>query len=447
MNESVFTHSYHNITTVHPVGLTALALLCIFLFVVQRKNSIIPILILACFVAPAQRVVLFTLDFNFLRVMVFVGLARVLTKREHEYFEWKTIDRVVIAWALTSTAAYILLRGYWGAFIYKLGVMVDSVGMYFLFRCLVRDLEDVKHIVRWLAYLSVPVAVVLLIEKSTGHNFFSIFGGVPEFTAIRHGKLRAQGAFPHPIIAGCFWVAQLPLFIALWWQDKKRWLAPLGSVTVFIIAFASASSTPLGGIVAVILGGMIFLVRHHMPAIRWGTLAAIVGLHMVMKAPVWHLICRVDFVGGSTGWHRFNLIDNFIHRIGEWWLLGTLTTAHWGWYLFDTANMYVNEGVRGGLLTFLLFLLIIALSFQGISRMMREIDEQNWADYIFTWALGVSLFAHCMMFMAVSYFGQIIVVWFLLLASIASLSVKEPTTDTATEPLPVTSQRRVVIRW
>ena len=33
-------------------------------------------------------------------------------------------------------------------------------------------------------------------------------------------------------------------------------------------------------------------------------LATLVGLHLVMKAPVWHLISRIDLAGGSTGCTR-----------------------------------------------------------------------------------------------------------------------------------------------
>ena len=40
-------------------------------------------------------------------------------------------------------------------------------------------------------------------------------GGVPEITVVREGRLRCQGAFAHPILAGCFWAEQLPLIAAL----------------------------------------------------------------------------------------------------------------------------------------------------------------------------------------------------------------------------------------
>jgi hypothetical protein len=158
-----------------------------------------------------------------------------------------------------------------------------------------------------------------------------------------------------------------------------------------------------------------------MKTLRWGVFGTLVALHLVMKGPVWHLISRIDLVGGSTGYHRYNLIDQTIHRFGEWWLFGTYSTAHWGWFLFDTANMYVNEAVRGGLVTLLLFVAVLVMAFRGVGKILAE-SKDDRGRYLFAWALGVALFAHCMMFIAVSYFGQIIVVWYLLLAAIASLA-------------------------
>jgi hypothetical protein len=445
-DESLFIYAYQGQTTIHPLGLSLLIILGVATLIVKRRSAVIPMLIMACFVAPAQRIVVFGLDFNFIRILVLVGWARIFIKKETGAFVWKTIDKVIIVWAISSFTAYVMLRGSTGAFVYKLGTSFDSLGMYFLFRCLIRNLEDLKNIVISLICLSIPVAVFLLIEKHTGRNIFSVFGGVPEFTVIRQGKLRAQGAFAHSILAGCFWVTQLPLFLALFWQDTKKWLIIAGTIATLVVIYACASSTPAAGLGAVLLGGFFFTLRHRMSTVRWGVLATLIGLHLVMKAPVWHLISRIDIVGGSTGWHRYILIDQTIHRFGEWWLFGTISTAHWGWQLFDTANMYVNEAVRGGFLTLILFVIILALAFQEVGRLLSTL-ENNKADYYLAWALGVSLFTHCMIFIAVSYFGQIIVVWYLLLASIASLTPVAGTVPASGENPPIQLSKRIKITW
>jgi hypothetical protein len=432
-DESLFIHDYVNQTTIHPLGLGLLIILVLFIFLVNRRSVVIPILVMACFIAPAQRIVVFGLDFNLIRILVLVGWVRLLLKGETLGFLWKTIDKVVMAWAVSGMLAYVALRGGAGsAIIYKSGVLFDSLGMYFLFRCLIHDMDDLKHLTVSLMVLSLPVSFFLLWEKQTGHNIFSVFGGVPEWTMIRHGKLRAQGAFAHAILAGCFWVSQLPLYIALWWKENRKWLVFVGVTTVSLIVYACASSTPTAGVVAVAVGFGTLIFRNRMKTLCWGIFGALICLHLVMKAPVWHLISRIDLVGGSTGYHRFRLIDEAIHRFGEWWVFGTQSTAYWGWYLFDTANMYVNEAVRGGFVTLVLFIAVLILAFQGVGRLLTA-SEGNRPQYLFVWALGVALFAHCMMFIAVSYFGQIIVVWYLLLAAIGSLT---PVAQADPEPVP-----------
>jgi len=432
-DESLFIHGYVNQTTIHPLGLGLLIFLVFAIFLVNRRSVVIPILVMACFIAPAQRIVVFGLDFNLIRILVLVSWVRLLLNGETIGFQWKTIDKVVMAWAVSGMLAYVALRGGAGsAIIYKAGVLFDSLGMYFLFRCLIHDMDDLKHLTVSLMVLSLPVSIFLLWEKQTGHNIFSVFGGVPEWTMIRHGKLRAQGAFAHAILAGCFWVSQLPLFVALWWQGNRKWLVSVGVAAALLIVYACASSTPAAGVGAVAIGFGALILSHRIKALRWGILVALACLHMVMEAPVWHLISRIDLVGGSTGYHRYQLIDQAIHRFGEWWLFGTQSTAHWGWYLFDTANMYVNEAVRGGFVTLVLFIAVLILAFQGVGRLLMA-SEGNRPQYLFVWALGVALFAHCMMFIAVSYFGQIIVVWYLLLAAIGSLT---PVAQADLEPAP-----------
>ncbi|MCI5149527.1 MAG: hypothetical protein D3916_09095 [Candidatus Electrothrix sp. MAN1_4] len=421
LDETIFKNAYDNVTTLHPLALSLTIGCGLALLAVNRKYATIPMLLLICFTAPAQRIVIFSLDFNLARVMVVVGLLRIFIKHEADDFVWKPIDKIMIAWTVSSTAAYILLRGTTDALIYKLGTGVDALGMYFMFRCLVKDMEDVRQVAVGLACLSIPVAFFLYYEKQTGRNLFSVFGGVPEFTAIRQGKLRAQGAFAHPIIAGCFWVTQLPLFLALWWQDTKKWLIAASVSSVFFIVYACASSSPAAGIGAVAIGIAFYGLRHSMDNVRKAILALLVSLHLVMKAPVWHLIGRIDLVGGSTGFHRYMLIDNTIRRFSEWWLFGILSTAHWGWHMFDTANMYVSQAVRGGFLTLIFFVILIGVAFKGVGDLLDSLEDGS-PDYIFAWLLGVALFTHCMVFIAVSYFGQATVVWYLLLAIIGSLT-------------------------
>jgi hypothetical protein len=151
-----------------------------------------------------------------------------------------------------------------------------------------------------------------------------------------------------------------------------------------------------------------------------------------MKAPVWHLVSRVSAVGGSTGWHRFILIDQTINNFGDWWLTGCsiYTVATWGIWAGDVTNQYILMGVKGGFLTFILFIVLIAIAFREVGILWR-LHSRNSYRLAVSWALGVSLFVHCTMFIGVSYFGQILIIWYLLLAMIGSLSRLPPSRKVA----------------
>ena len=430
MNEDVVIAgdpAYAGHTTVHPLGLLAVIVLGLCVLCLPRRWSIIPFLIMACFVPSAQRIVVGGLDFNFLRIMVLFGIGRLLLKNEYLSFSWKPLDKALVLWTISSIIFYTIQMGTMSALVNRLGFAFDAFGMYFVFRCLVRDWVDVDHIILGFIFIAVPVACFFLLERSTGRNMFAVFGGVHAITVIREGHLRCQGAFSHPILAGCFWAAVMPLIAACWWKLKKgKILAIAGMIASLAIVFCCGSSTPVLGVGAAVIGGAMFHLRKQMKTVRWAVLLTLIALHMVMQAPVWHLISRISAVGGSTGWHRYNLIDQAIINFGDWWLCGCsgYTVLSWGIWKGDVTNQYILEGIHGGFVTMCLFIAIIVIAFGEVGKLWR-LQTRNKYRLALSWALGVSLFAQCMMFIGVSYFGQIIIIWYLLLAMIGSLPVKQ----------------------
>ena len=440
---------YQNQTTAHPLGVFLLVLLAAATLLVSRRWALVPMLLLACFIASAQRFIIASLDFNFLRLLLFVVVLRILIRNETAGWRWKPIDTVFLLWIACATLISTVLYGTLETFIYRLGILYDAVGLYFVCRILVRDWTDVRVFAQAAAVVSIPVALAFLVEHATARNVFSLFGGVPEITVMRDGRLRCQGPFSHPILAGCFWVSLMPLIAALWWRPGlNRVLSVVGLAASMTVVVTCASSTPVGGVLAGLVAAVVFPLRRRMAWLRWFVVFAVISLHLVMKAPVWHLISRVSFARGSTGWYRYKLIDDFITHFDEWWFIGTESRATWfGEGYWQITNQYVAEGVNGGLLTLLLFLAIIALAFHGVGRIWRRAAQRRYriapwtealrrdrrrpfsrraagtgANTAMAWALGVALFMNCVMFTGVTYFGQAILVWYLVLAFIGSLT-------------------------
>jgi hypothetical protein len=431
---------YYGQTTIHPIGLVAVMLLGMAMLLLPRRYAVIPMIVMACFISPAQRIVILGADFNLIRIMVVFGFLRLLLRSEFEGLVMRPMDWLLIVWAATNTVAYTILHMSSAALVNRLGFSFDAIGLYFLFRCLIRSWQDVDRVVLGFILISIPVALFFLLERSTGRNLFSVFGGVPEITLVREGRLRCQGPFPHAIMAGCFWAAVLPLICAWWWRGPgSRILAAMGVAACAVIIIACASSTPVLAVLSGALAWSLYRYRSWLRAICWTGLGVLVLLHLVMLKPVWHLIARVSAVGGSTGHHRYKLIDAAVNHIGEWWLFGTDSTAHWGRGLQDLTNHYVLEGVRGGLLTLALFVALIVLAFRRVGYLQRAADVTGEKyPRMLAWGLGVVLFVHVTSFFGVSYFGQIMMVWFLTLAMTGA--VQQP----ALKPAPVVVRRKVV---
>ena len=407
--------AFHNNTTVHPLGLTMLILFGIALLLLPRRRAMIAVMACASFIAVGQRIVLFTLDFNFLRLLVIFGTVRIISRQEYVGFRWQPLDRWFTGWAVSALICYSLTNGGNGL-IYKLGVSFEAIGMYFIVRMLVRDLDEVRGLVESMAAVSLIVFCIFLYEGKTGRNLFSVLGGVPEITLLRQGKLRCQGAYTHPILAGCFWATIVPLlFGRIFTPGPGRSLTIAGVFASLGVIFLCASSTPVCGLIAAAIGFGLFPARRYMRIVRWSIVISLTCLHMCMKNPVWHLISRTDLIGGSTGWHRFWVIDRGIYHFREWAVKGISDITHWDIFCNDVTNQYVTEGSRGGAVSLGIFLYMISIGFGNIGRLWRQVEKSR-SDLILVWSIGVSLLVHIVNFFGVTYFGQIDMLWYIALA-------------------------------
>jgi len=411
-----------NTTTLHPAAVAALGLLMGAMLVVPRKWSAAPLILLTCLIPAGQRVVIFTLDFTFLRLLIIAAWFRLIARNEYRPVRWTHLDTAVVVWAVVSTVT-VTLRSpdVIGTLVNRGGYAFDAIGLYFFFRIQLRNYEDLERVIRAFLVTALPVMAFFFLESVTRYNAFHVFGGVPETTMIRRGRLRCQGAFSHPILAGCFWATLLPLFLMRFNLAKDKLLTIAGSVAAFGIVGFSASSTPIMALAFGAMGAVMWWFRAAMRWVRWVVVLACLALHFVlMDKPIWHLIARIDVVGGSTGYHRYFLMDEAVNRFSEWGALGTPTTEHWGHGLQDVTNHYVLEGVGGGLTRLLAFCALLVLAFMTVGRAVRNPHLQR-RDHLIAWTLGICFFAHTMNFFAVSYFNQILLVWYLQLAILGSL--------------------------
>ena len=434
---------YYDQTFFHPLVLGLTLLAGIYMLMSSRRSVIPLILAVAVFAPLQQRVVVFGFDFMMHRILILFALVHILSLPEKRNVQWITMDKILVAFVVVGCLTYILLRRDFHAVVNRMGHAYDVLGLYFVFRLFIQDRDDYVLIVRVLFVLCVILSLAMLVEHSTGRNLFSILGGVSEFTMERKGRLRCQGAFAHPILAGTFGASLVPLFVAVYrYQQPRLVIAIIGLLAAAVVTYTAASSGPIITLLAGIVGMSMWMVRRYLREIRFATFTTLVILHFAMAAPIWALMWRAAIVPGSTGYHRYRLFNAFMINIRDWWMLGIEGTAQWGYFLFDITNEYVAIGVTGGLFPLLLFVWVLVAGYQAIGRALRALEHDETGQRL-AWALGATLFAHTVTFMGVSYFDQMKIVWYLMLAMVASApaalaACEERLPGTSGEPDPAT---------
>ncbi|MEN6433538.1 MAG: hypothetical protein ABFD06_11835 [Smithella sp.] len=433
------------VTSIAPLGMAFLAVMGLLILFLPRRWAFLPFIMAVCYMTLGQRFDIAGLNFHVMRILLLLGWIRLLIRKEFKAFTFTIIDKLIIAFVLTGTVTATIHTPTMDVFTNRLGDAYNNILTFFLFRFLIRDLDEIIFTLKITAIVIVPLALSMIIEKSTQRNFFAIFGGVPDFTMVREGRLRCQGPFRHPILAGTFGATLFPLFFALWnRQTNGRIFAYIGLIASTTITVMSASSGPLMAYIASLIGLLCWSLRERMRMVRWAILSGLVTISIFMNAPIWFLIGKLGFITGGTGWHRSELIDAAIKHIHEWWLLGTTYTAHWATRsnglmrlpehpnMIDITNQYIAIGIQGGILPLILFILIIGYCFQGLGRTRRILADQSDHKQFIPWVLGSALFAHAVSFLSVAYFDQMRLMWVWLLsviAFVASLSIKENTTN------------------
>lgn len=408
-------------TLMQPPGLVALLLALLAVLLLPRRYAILPLLLIAVALPGAQRIAVFSLDFTFIRIIILATLSAAALRGHFRGLRLGMPDVLLILWMCWGLIAYGLLTNSWHGVVTSAGGAVDSVGAYLIGRLYIRSLEDLRRLLVWLGIISLPMLVLFLLERITGYNFFSVFGGVPEEIIVRNGRLRVQGPFAHPIMAGVFWASLLPCLGALWMAKVgSRTFLTIAILCMGLLVINTASSTPVMAVLCGMFGMSLFVLRRYMRWICGGALLCLIGLHLSMQSPVWHLISRIDLSNGSTGWHRYNLIQQAINHFDEWWQIGTTSTAHWGWGLQDITNQYIYEGVNGGLLQMLLFVGFLGSIFLRLGSALRR--GGNRAEQWLLWGSGVALFTHCVSFLAVAYFGQMVNLFYLFAGGVVGVT-------------------------
>ena len=335
-----------------------------------RKWAPIPLLASCCYMTIGQGVDVGPLSLPVFRLVLAAGLVRVIVRREYIVGGINTIDKLIIVWAM-----WMIFAGFFHEWkpgsgpVYASGFVFNIVLVYFLTRVWCDDLTNLMAVFRTVAWLLVPVAGAMLAEHLVQKNYFGmLFGGVSEGVYWREGRIRAQGPFVHPILAGTVGAVCFPLMLGIW--RRYRLSAAVGMAACLAIVLASTSSGPLMSLFVGVLGVLMWSYQRWLRTVRWALVGAYLCAELLMTRPAYYLISKIDLTGSSTGWHRSRLIEAAFEHLPEWWMFGTDYTVHWMGIAVDEAGQTVGHhelllwiGTIGGLPAMLLLIAMIWCAF------------------------------------------------------------------------------------
>ncbi len=396
-------------------------------FALPRRFAFVPLLIAACH-TPYYATI--GGQFSAVRLVLLAGLFRAFFTGLIDWHPRKPLDLLMAAW---SAIALLSSLGHetGNPFTYRAGLVLNVFGTYLYGRCYLREPADFVQLIRATAIVLIPLAAFLTLEAVTGANSYSAIGSRFSFAITRDDQNRAMGPFGTPILAGTIGAVCFPLFVAIWRNHRRT--ALLGIISSFAIISASASSGPIG---TFLLGsGALFLWRWRtsLGKVKLAAIAFLVVIQLFRERSVLYLISIIDFVGGSTGWHRSRLLESAFEHLDEWWFMGTDFTRHWMPYGLpsvpehcDLTSYYVHLGVIGGLPLTLTLIGILTRSFGLLGRRMRQMRQTDDTNELLLWCAGCTFFAHTITFFTISYFDQLYVFFYLLVAAIPCLVKRAP---------------------
>ncbi len=409
-------------TMIHPLVAVYLLIATVLMLTLPRGKAIAPFL-LAFFTIPlGQVVILGGFHFTALRILILAGLVRRASSRDSPPVDryprgFNNVDWVVVLWSVSNVIAFCLLWAEMGAFIKSLGDILDILGGYLVVRFLITDGEAIRRTIKVLAAICTINGVCMINEWISHVNVFGLMGGILLAVTVRDGHIRSSGVLGC-LYAGAFAGVLIPLFLWLWMDRNSRMAAYAGLAGATAMVITSYSSTSWLAFMGSLVGLAFWPLRKQMRLVRWAFSLTLLTLHMVMKAPVWALIARIDLTGSSSGEHRYQLVDMTVRHFSDWWLLGFKHPGTWGWDAWDLCNQFVAVAMTGGLATLIFYIAIFKRSFGAIGTARKQVKGDRGQEWLL-WCLGSALFATVVSHFGINYMQQLLMGVFPLLACIS----------------------------
>lgn len=413
-----------------------IGILCSVLVLTLRPKYALVVYITALLWFPDYlRVSIGTIDISVGRIVVTVLLLRCLNNDQlRSQFKWSQLDKWIALSMVVYVGMTLITQPTFASIENRGGFLIDSWFTYLVTRFIVTDREKLISIIKCIGIALIPLAILGCVESITGWQPFvplrrfrpwNPMTGTEEIRReMRWGLTRAVGPFSHPILFGSGFAIFLPLIYYLR-HEKNNWrtFAYMLSAITVVGALSSMSSGPWVMIIVILFCLVMENFKQWLkPMLKFFILSCIV-VEILSNRPLYHVIfSRASQLGGA-GWHRARLIDVAISHFSEWWLAGYGgKDPGWGHYFgmsfTDVTNEFILAGVRYGVAGIIILCIVLIVAFRGLISAHKKTTHP--ADRSLYWALGCILLSVTVVWMSVSFFGQLIPLFYCVLGIIGS---------------------------
>lgn len=374
-----------------------------------------------------------TIDISVGRIVVAVLLFRCLCdSRILSKFSWSQLDTWVTLSMVVYVGVFCVTRPLLPAIENRGGFLMDTWLAYIVARFIITDRATLISIIKCISVALVPLAILGLVESVTGwqpflplRRFCPWYGGIGEILEKRWSLTRAAGPFNHPILFGGSFAMFLPLIYFLRHQ-KNHWLVlayVLSGVTL-IGALSSMSSGPWVMVIVAIFCLAMERYKHLVKPLLIFFVSSCIFIGVASNRPFYHVIASYGNPLGGAGWHRAKLIDCAIDHFDEWYLVGYGgKDPGWGESLgmsaTDVTNEFILKGVRYGILGIVVLCVVLTTAFRSVLRTYKRTQDPQAISLC--WSAGSILFSVVVAWMSVSFFGQLVSLFYCILGMVGSL--------------------------
>ncbi len=128
-----------------------------------RNLAPLPILMGASYITLSQQLEIGSLHLPVGRILIAVGIFRIMAKKEQVAGGMNSLDRMMIFLAIWSVCSLAFHKP--TVLVFRLGILYDALGNYYLFRVFIQKPEDVRTVFKMVCLILLPVAATMLVEK------------------------------------------------------------------------------------------------------------------------------------------------------------------------------------------------------------------------------------------------------------------------------------------